>query len=772
MVRRSKWFSRSILLLFTFTILVIAAAAGTSYYATTVRLQYELDSSNFSLLRQIDQKLNLVLSNLDRAVISFVQLSELQAFMEDDSGDWETKSEQFYNLSRRIDSFLSANDYAYSIDLYSYRKQLLFSGNAFRESLPPDYQWVEPFRNDNSLFKWMDTRPLTLDSGNKIYLNVITLIRSYPVTHAAGLRKGALAVNIKEESLFKLFDEAISGTNGYVFLVNANGQIISHRDKSWIGRNKSNIDYIASLLRQDGPYRISDVVIDGLPSSVFSIPSGIDGWRIVSIVPEAQLNQPLLQIRNIITVFSLILLAVAAILIFVINRWTLLPVQHMLSNVYSKLMTHRLSAGMQEKGDLADLETMVERVMADSQSLYKQMVENIPAIKWRLILDILMGHANGQEAISHLQTLGYSLDGGQYIALAAEFDQRSRIANPRDLHLYAYALSNVAEEMINTECSGVSVEVNAGLTAIIMSFAETDSDQNMIRALSLAEVIKDFVRQHFKLSVTVGVGRPCNRIEDLRQSYNEALEALKYRMIMGGNLIISIDDIEHTNNDVFYDLFSKTDSIVGSVKLLDRSKMHDQVERWFADMSLNSIPPEMVKPLVVQFVMKAVKAVSVIDVKVTDMTPLKDLNNLLSQYDNINEVAGFVTTMLDSLIDRIDAKRNNKEKNELLDRIIQFIQLNYMRSDMSLNYLADEFQLSVSHLSRLFKEYAECNFMDFLLEIRLNKARELLSGTDHKIGQIAEAAGYSNVNSFVRIFKKSTGLTPGEFRTRHLLANR
>ncbi|NRF95703.1 helix-turn-helix transcriptional regulator [Paenibacillus frigoriresistens] len=95
-----------------------------------------------------------------------------------------------------------------------------------------------------------------------------------------------------------------------------------------------------------------------------------------------------------------------------------------------------------------------------------------------------------------------------------------------------------------------------------------------------------------------------------------------------------------------------------------------------------------------------------------------------------------------------------------------FIDAHYMHSDLSLNYLASEFKLSASHVSRIFKEHMERNFIDYLMDIRMRKAKELLAGSDLLIRDVSEAIAYTNVNSFVRIFKKSTGFIPGEYRER------
>ena len=72
--------------------------------------------------------------------------------------------------------------------------------------------------------------------------------------------------------------------------------------------------------------------------------------------------------------------------------------------------------------------------------------------------------------------------------------------------------------------------------------------------------------------------------------------------------------------------------------------------------------------------------------------------------------------------------------------------------------------MTASYLSYLFKVKSGSNFKEYIDGLRLERARELLSGTDMKVEEIARAVGYDNSYSFTRFFKNNMGLTPKEFR--------
>jgi two-component system, response regulator YesN len=81
-----------------------------------------------------------------------------------------------------------------------------------------------------------------------------------------------------------------------------------------------------------------------------------------------------------------------------------------------------------------------------------------------------------------------------------------------------------------------------------------------------------------------------------------------------------------------------------------------------------------------------------------------------------------------------------------------------------LEYLASLFYVNRSYLSHLFKSKLGKNYVDYLNEVRITKAKELLTSSKRSLCQIAKAVGYDNAKYFFRVFKKITGVTPEQYR--------
>ena len=96
----------------------------------------------------------------------------------------------------------------------------------------------------------------------------------------------------------------------------------------------------------------------------------------------------------------------------------------------------------------------------------------------------------------------------------------------------------------------------------------------------------------------------------------------------------------------------------------------------------------------------------------------------------------------------------------------KYIQENYSK-DISLDDVSKEVSISPYYFSKLFKEEAGENFIEYLTRIRIEKAKEMLKKPELSIKEVGVMSGYGDPNYFSRIFKKQTDMTPREYRERY-----
>jgi len=110
--------------------------------------------------------------------------------------------------------------------------------------------------------------------------------------------------------------------------------------------------------------------------------------------------------------------------------------------------------------------------------------------------------------------------------------------------------------------------------------------------------------------------------------------------------------------------------------------------------------------------------------------------------------------------------RNAEQENRAMDAVtrVQHYIHSHLKEDISLIKLAELIYFNPSYLSRLFKQVTGCTLSDYICDMRVKKAKELLEKDGLKIHEIASIVGYESSTYFARFFKKSTNMTPQEYR--------
>lgn len=134
-----------------------------------------------------------------------------------------------------------------------------------------------------------------------------------------------------------------------------------------------------------------------------------------------------------------------------------------------------------------------------------------------------------------------------------------------------------------------------------------------------------------------------------------------------------------------------------------------------------------------------------------------DLRNGLKEWftDKIKQAAANV------------AYKKNDRSSSTIQKAIVYINQNYT-SDISLDEVSREVDVTPYYFSRLFKEELGVNFVEYVTNLRVERAKYLLKTEGKSIKEVCADVGYSDPNYFSRMFKKHEGLSPTEYKERML----
>ena len=279
-----------------------------------------------------------------------------------------------------------------------------------------------------------------------------------------------------------------------------------------------------------------------------------------------------------------------------------------------------------------------------------------------------------------------------------------------------------------------------------------------VRIIETAESIADRLEMRLHVNFRAGIGR-VRELSLLKASYLEATQALRE----GDERVVHAGDIISRGE---YEGDFPADTEKAMFRMLgrgDEEEMKQQANQFF-DWMVRRYPGsrDNIRLKVLEFVLAAEKD-AFQEGAVNYGFEFRE--NYLTEVMAIEDYELLRDWFLDKMTKACESIRNrrNNQSETVVSKARTFIQENYCK-DISLDDVSREVNVSPYYFSKLFKEEAGENFIEYLTRLRMEKARQMLAQTTASIKEISMSVGYTDPNYFSRIFKKQTEMTPREYR--------
>ncbi len=146
-----------------------------------------------------------------------------------------------------------------------------------------------------------------------------------------------------------------------------------------------------------------------------------------------------------------------------------------------------------------------------------------------------------------------------------------------------------------------------------------------------------------------------------------------------------------------------------------------------------------------------------------------DDDEFLSSFNQLDDMQQMREFTMKTYVEFLNFRGHEKQSSKmmLVEQIRYYIDHNYSDKNLNVNSIAERFLLNPSYLSTLFKNYYSVSLTNYIIDKRMNKAKELLIETAQPVQKITEIIGYEDVNYFNRVFKNNVKMTPTEYRKKH-----
>jgi YesN/AraC family two-component response regulator len=142
----------------------------------------------------------------------------------------------------------------------------------------------------------------------------------------------------------------------------------------------------------------------------------------------------------------------------------------------------------------------------------------------------------------------------------------------------------------------------------------------------------------------------------------------------------------------------------------------------------------------------------------------KELLELEKQWETAEELRLGCFMIFDAASRKMKSLRESHRNRIIIGEIRSYIEENFANPELSLEYLSEKFLIHAKNISKLFKDEFGENFVDFLIGLRIQTAKRMVSETEKSLQEISGEVGYYNYNSFNRAFKNIVGISPSEYR--------
>lgn len=418
---------------------------------------------------------------------------------------------------------------------------------------------------------------------------------------------------------------------------------------------------------------------------------------------------------------------------------------------------------------LVKLKNQIDKQISDMEDikvLKEHYFASLPVMKINFFNTLIRNKLSEEEVLSKADYLGMELREKQFAAVVVNICKRSMCLgtfSKEDDELVRFAVQNTAEEIITRRNLGF-VFLHDNYVIILCSSTVKNKRMFFNEIFNALEEIRQSIEKFIKLLVVFGVGKICTSAEHIKESFSSALAALDYRFADTNNRVIYIEDLEpHIGHKISFDE-AKERTLISNLKIGTENQICETIDMLFKEIadikaSLNECQIYLME--ILSTIIKTANMLE-IDINVVFGNNPKLFDEIL-RFDNIDEVKEWFKAICVKMLNQI-AKKRQSSCSALVDKAKKYINDNYGDSELSLNSVSNYLHISPSYFGAIFKNELGETFVNFLLKIRMEKARDLLSTTAMKSFEIAEKVGYSQQHYFSYSFKKHYGVSPNEFR--------
>ncbi len=483
-------------------------------------------------------------------------------------------------------------------------------------------------------------------------------------------------------------------------------------------------------------------------------------WLFVAIQEYDKLLAPTRDISKNLVYISALLFLIGFMASLILAKRINQPLKNLVANInnLTKNKNDNVNASA-VKNELYYISETIESTLKDAFDIEKTLNTSMPVLENTYLLSLLNGKQhNITEATQQLISAREQLNGPYFCVLAVLLEVNE---NNYSKESYYILYNSTCKLIDNALSSSISCKVISSTDSYIYVLLQKES-KITIPDMTLKK-ISESIQRNFDITVSISKGNQVDSIDKISESFASAKKRMSARFFTGTNSIIAAEykHSDNKNNCTESDFSIIQSDLINSLQY-KTLPVTEKLSQQLIDMLLNFSPEEAFIHMK-NFILLYEEKFSYI------LNSSKQPNSSI----NIDTMQKFKSYLMsnNSIIHRYYKDKKSNKHIKLVDEVKTYINNNYMDFNLSLQSVADQFNISPHSLSRIFSNISGTVFSDYVNITRLNAAKKMLDETNLKTKEICNAIGLLNYSYFFTLFKKYENTTPVQYRKEKQLNN-
>lgn len=568
-----------------------------------------------------------------------------------------------------------------------------------------------------------------------------------PLRRSRGLKVASLVVvelNMDDLKDILLVESAVSSSLGsYSYIISSKGEIIVTS-----GDGELTFDY--GELEQGENYIAKNVITSKQIKNA--------DWEYISVSPIDQYLKEVYDLRLILYIYIGFSIIFAVIIVYVETRRRYRPVLTLSENV-----------SLSNESDIfQNLQEEIQDIVAINTRLTKMLKKEHETILSERFTKMIQYHEKLEKDQQFFQE-NFSMSFGQGVAVIISVDSIGEKLKSLPLYeqenIIILCLNNIGKELLGDRYSCFFWK-NVDMNGVIWSDDSeiTTFDMHMTNVF---EQVRASVKKYFDVELRFMLSTVCDASSTLASAFLEAREMFEYAKMAGKTGVIQYDTsytrsvLEWHHMDIIRAEQDFTSYMMERNFAKAKTKLED-ITRYYRHTDGASI--QLLKSRMFGLVNLVLNAIEInkTPMEVQFYADMDPVNRLLSA-TTIQDLEKEIMSIIEEII--INHEEKEETLGQKLDYIDRYIETYYKDQSLSVQQLADQVNLSISYVSRVYKEQRGIGILEVINTRRIERVKALLiEEPEMTLVEIAEKVGYGSIQTMMRVFKRMENKTPGEFR--------